>query len=283
MTATLLNDIRYGMPAEEYHANPALSSSGARKLLPPSCPAIYHYERQHPPARKRTFELGHAAHKTVLGIGPDLVLVDEERWDTKETKARVAEIRNEGGVPLKKHEYDQVQAMATALRRHEWASALLDPSTGQPEVSLFWQDQRTGLDRRARFDWLRTEASGRFLGVDYKTAESASLDDIRKAIHNYGYNLAADWYLDGARTLGLAGPDAAFLLIVQEKTPPFVVTVVQIDSTALAIGRVENRRAIDIYMRCTETGIWPGYTDDVALVGVPAYIENRYDEWELHR
>jgi hypothetical protein len=40
----------YEMSADEYHARPELSSSGARKLLPPHTPAQFAYERRHPQA-----------------------------------------------------------------------------------------------------------------------------------------------------------------------------------------------------------------------------------------
>ena len=54
----------YEMTNEEYHSHRyALSSSGARKLLPPSCPAIFRYEQDHPQPPKKVFDIGSAAHK----------------------------------------------------------------------------------------------------------------------------------------------------------------------------------------------------------------------------
>ncbi|MBO0827768.1 MAG: hypothetical protein J2P24_08300 [Streptosporangiales bacterium] len=42
----------YNLPAAVYHADPvpggSLSQSGAKKLLPPSCPALYRYWADHP-------------------------------------------------------------------------------------------------------------------------------------------------------------------------------------------------------------------------------------------
>jgi len=93
------------LPVEEYHRDPvvggSLSSSGARKLLPPSCPALFAYERDNPPASTKTFEIGHAAHQAGLGVGPELVVVSAEKWDTNAVKAEVAGIRDAGMVPLK--------------------------------------------------------------------------------------------------------------------------------------------------------------------------------------
>jgi hypothetical protein len=43
-----------------------------------------------------TFDFGHAAHKLVLGAGPEIVVVDAERWDTKAIKEEVAAIHAAG-------------------------------------------------------------------------------------------------------------------------------------------------------------------------------------------
>jgi hypothetical protein len=49
----------YQMTNEEYHADRgSLSSSGARKLLPPSCPALFRHAQDTPQEPKKTFELG---------------------------------------------------------------------------------------------------------------------------------------------------------------------------------------------------------------------------------
>lgn len=267
----------YDIPADVYHADPieggSLSASGVKKLLSPSCPALYKYERDNPPPPRRLFELGHAAHKEVLGSGPDLVLVDRDRWDTKEVKAQLAEIRAAGGVPLKRAEWDMVRAMAAALRAHPIAGPLLDPASGRAEQSLFWRD--SGIWRRARVDWLRDARPGRLIVPDYKTCDSAAPDDLPKAIHNLGYHRAAAWYRAAVRALGL-DEDPAFVLVFQEKTPPYLVTVAEPDRDALARGEAENRAAIEIYRECMETGVWPGYADDVVTVGLPPWVKAQH-------
>lgn len=270
----------YEMTAATYHADPvdggSLSSTGARKLLPPSCPALFQHERQHGTAPRKVWDLGHAAHKVVLGTGPDLVLIDRERWDTNAVKAEVAAVREAGGVPLKRSEYEQVHAMAAALREHPIASALLRPEGGKAEQALFWIDPETGIWCRALVDFLPHAVPGRrLLAADYKTCVSAAPDDIQKAIHDHGYYLQDDWYRGGIRALELAA-DVAFLFVFQMKTAPYLVTVAEVDPTGQAIGAHQNRLARLTYQQCTTTGRWPGWTDDVALVSLPGWIEKRY-------
>lgn len=268
------------MTNEQYHADhTSLSSSGARKLLPPSCPAKFRYEQDNPPAPTKTFDHGNAAHKTVLGNGPKLILVDHPAWTTKEAKAEVAEARAQGGIPLKQHEIDMVNAMADEIRRHPLAAALLDPAFGAPEQSGFWIDGPSGIRRRVRFDWLPSIQSGRLIIPDYKTAADASDEAMQKDIAKYGYNQQADWYEEGARALGLGGEDAEMLLIVQEKKPPYLVNVIGIEFGSRVIGRAKNRAAIEKFAECTDTGYWPGYSDNEPnYLALPGYAENRDKE-----
>lgn len=271
----------YDVPAEVYHADPvpagSLSSSGARKLLRPSCPALFKYERDHGQPYKKVFDLGTAAHKLVLGSGPELVDMGPGRWDTNEAKARVKAIRERGAIPLKEAEYQQVQEMAAALRRHPVAAALFNPERGRAEQSLFWQDPQTGIWRRARFDWLPDRIDGRLIIPDYKTCLSAEPEALRKSVYNFGYFQQAPWYIDAAVALGLhGGAKPAFVFVAQEKTPPYLVTVFELDVVALGIGRDLNRKAIDLYAECVRTGRWPGYSDDIELLSLPGWVENTY-------
>ncbi|MFI1734011.1 PD-(D/E)XK nuclease-like domain-containing protein [Streptomyces acidicola] len=264
------------MTNEEYHSHRyALSSSGARKLLPPSCPAIFRYEQDHPQPPKKVWDIGNAAHKLVLGNGPTLKKIEHETWNTNVAKAAVARAREAGEIPLKPAEHEQVHAMADALRRHPVASLLFDPERGTPEQSLFWRDDRTNVMRRARLDWLPNPRSGRLIIPDYKTCRSANPEKLAKDIDEYGYHQQDDWYRSACRSLGLADDDAAFVFVCQEKTAPYVITVVEVSATSRRIGAARNRRALETFARCTETGYWPGYSDDVVPLSLPGWAETR--------
>lgn len=268
----------YEMPAETYHADPvpegSLSQSGAKTLL--RAPALFAYEREHGRAPTKAMDFGQAAHARLLGTGPEIVVVDADDWKTKAAQDTRKGAHADGAVAMLAREVEQLDAMVRKLREHPVAAALLQPESGTPEQSLFWRDAPTGVWRRARLDWLpHARPDGRLFVADYKSARSAEKSDLEKAIDNYGYHQQADWYLDGIRALGLAA-DPVFLFVFQEKTPPYLVNVVQPDAMALRIGRHLNRQAIDLYAECVRTGRWPGYSDDVELVGVPGYTEYRF-------
>lgn len=257
----------YELDHATYHADPvpggSLSSSGARLLLPPSCPARYRWEADHPSPPSDAMERGTAAHTVLLGTGPAVVEVDADSWRTKAAKQAREDITAAGGVALLPDDYAHVHAMAAALAVHPLARHLFNPDHGDPERSLFWVDGPSGVWRRARLDWLPHPQPGRRpLVVDYKTTATASPAALARTITSYGYHLQAAWYLDAGAALGLWDESAVFLFVFQERTPPYLVTVAEVSAIDMRTGRQANRRAIDTYRACTESGRWPGYSDD---------------------
>lgn len=269
----------YNLPPEVYHADPApvpsLSSTGARRLLPPSCPAKFAYEREHGSPTKRELDLGKAAHHLVLGVGPELVTINADNYRTNAAQAKRDEAHATGAVPLLAHELEQVQQMAAAIRAHPTAAGLL--GQGRPEQALFWVDQATGVWCRALLDWLPSSTTGRPMWLpEYKTTHTAAPERLDKLVLDRGYHIQAAWNIEAVKALGLAH-EVEWYWIWQEKTPPYLVTVGPIRDIALRIGTEEVRRAIDLYARCTTTGRWPGYGDDELVpVGLPGWVENEY-------
>lgn len=278
-----------GMPVEQYLTHPALSASGAKLLLPPSSPAIFRWQADHGRPHKDEFDFGHAAHKEVLGDGAPVEIIDAADWRTKAAREAKEKAYANGRIPLLPADWATVQAMAAALRRHPIAGALFEPGTGRPEQTLIWRDDETGVMRRARLDWLRNTrtAGGVLIIPDYKSCDSANPEAAAKALYNFGYYRQAPWYGDGAEALGLADA-AAFVLVMQEKTPPYQVAVYQPDPFAMQAGRRLNRKAIAVYRDCVESGHWPGYAvttasgvltsdRDVLPLGLPGWAEYQHN------
>ncbi len=166
-----------------------------------------------------------------------------------------------------------VKAMAAAIRSHPVASRLF--AEGAAEQAMFWPDERSGVIRRGKLDWLPNPGDGRMIVPDYKTAVSAERGKFERAMWDYGYYMQAPWYLDGIEAC-LGETDAAFVFVVQEKTAPYLVNVIQPDQNALKIGRIRARRALTVYAECVASGRWPGYSDDVETASLPIWVENRY-------
>lgn len=279
ITAPGVHDI----DAELYHLDPveggSLSSSGARKLLPPHCPARFRWERDNPPEHRSHWDISHAAHKLVLGTGPELVEVHAENWRTNAAKAARDEAYEAGAVPLLSADFVMVHDMADALRAHPVASVLFEPGRGAAEQSLFWIDQTTGVCCRARLDWLPRPLPGQRLIIpDYKTCHSADPETLGRSMHQFGYEQQDAWYQAGCAALGLADSSTAFVFVCQEKTPPYLVTIVELDHVARRIGQIKNRLALDIYARCRKADEWPAYADEVVPISLPPWVEKQWGD-----
>lgn len=272
--------IRDDLTAEAYHADrTSISSSGLRALLAPGCPAQFKYDRDNPPAPKREFDLGHAAHRLVLGIGEELEPLDFDNYLTKAAKAARDEAREAGAVPLLTHEWEQVQAMAEAIRRHPIAGPLFAPGTGRAELSLFWTDPATGVRCRVRPDWLK-EMPGLALAVDYKTAKDASPEAVSRAIRDRAYHQQDALYTDGIWA-ALKPEDVRFIFVFQSKTAPYLITVRELTQQDRDIGRARNERGLRIYADCVARNEWPDWTGpvtEIPQIGMPTWDTIRQAE-----
>jgi hypothetical protein len=264
----------YDIPAELYHRDPipggSLSSTGIRRLT--DTPARFKWFLDNPEPYKPAYEFGTAFHTQILGDGPELIVVDADLWNTKEVKAKIAEIRAAGNVPLKREAKQRIDDMAEALASHPEASELLAPGSGVAEMSAFWPDPR-GVWRRTRFDWLRPDGI-----ADLKSTTSVHPDAIEKTVEKWGYHQQDPWYRETAIELGLIPADGFFKFVFQEKQPPYLVQVVELDFPARVIGSELNDRAIRTYLHCMATGEWPAYSLTTLHVSLPPWFERKYIE-----
>jgi hypothetical protein len=278
-----------GMPAEVYHRDPvigrSLTASGVKRIRPPGCPAKFLHWRENAEPSKPSAEAGTLAHAVLLGVGPRVVLVEPNeksgRWDTNALRAKVAAIRDAGGVPVKPDELERAQDMADAIADHERAYQLL--FVGQPEAVIVWTDPDTGVRCRAMLDVLPPAVDGVIHLPDYKTTENdASPGNVERLVDAYGWHVQMAFRRRGLRALGLAG-DVRCFDVVQERTPPYLVHPVELDMVALKVGDYEVRRALEDYAECDRTGVWWGYGTglkhlDPTLVSVPMWTARRYED-----
>lgn len=273
--------VRGDLSAEAYHADrTSISSSGLRAILAPGCPAQFKYDREHPAAPKREFDLGHAAHKLVLGEGPDFEIIAFPDYKKVAAQRLRDEAYEAGLVPLLTKEHDMVQAMAEAVRQHPVAGPLFSPDEGVAEQSIYWTDVQTGVRCRCRPDWMpHRQEDGRLVVVDYKTAKAVDDAALKKAVYDRGYHAQAAFYLDGVKAAGLAGDqEPAFVFVFQSKTAPYLVHLVELDFPALTLGAARNERALRIYAECERTGIWQGFNDRITYLPLPPWAEKRDQE-----
>lgn len=234
-----------------------LSVSGAKKLLPPSCPAKF-AATQGVEEHRPQFDEGKAFHRAVLGDGAEVVVWDGDSWRSADARAFRDAAYAEGKVPLLAATATEVELMAAAVKAHDIAPKLF--TGGAAEVSAFWVDEATGVKCKARFDYLPDAQPGRRLIVpDLKSAVSADPGEFSRAAARFGYVMQQLHYSSAIRHLGIDA-DPAFLFVVVEKDAPYLVNVGQfadpldIKATAVALDK-----ALRLYAECLAADHWPGY------------------------
>ncbi|ORV82862.1 hypothetical protein AWC11_23165 [Mycobacterium interjectum] len=281
-----LPDGQYGWISEgDYHADrKRLSSTGARLLLPPSVPARFRWVQDHPQPPKRAYDIGHVAHREILGKGAEITVLDPDVHGlTKDGKPAAnpratagwkeaeADARRRGTVPIHADDYMAAQRMAAEVFAHPDAGWIL--ADGAAEMSLYATGP-FGVPMRARPDSMSYPDGNRLWMADVKTSTTADPAEFARKAADFGYHIQAAFYRCVAQLLGL-DTDPAFVFIVVEKEPPHLVSVVEWDAEAMAEGDRLVGQALATYARCVETGEWPGYLPGIQPIRLPA--------WAIHR
>ena len=266
----------FDLSMAEYHGQPtvghSVSGSGLVKIEQTSL-AHYNWHRLNPDdsdspalAFGRAFhclllegsDAFHAAY-AVKPAGMNFATTEGKRW----------KVDHAGREIISDDNFQRAEAMVAAVRNHPLCGKVF--RDGKPERSLIWKDEPTGVWLKARPDWL--PQLGQTI-ANLKSAGSLHPETWERDAIKYGYHQGAALMADGLRAvLGWEKPVPYF--IVQEKEPPYLVAPVVIDDDVIAWGRLLNRRALDRLARALETDHWPGYTEGVMTVRMPAWAETK--------
>lgn len=266
--------IIHDMPDHVYHSRPELSSTGARLLLPEfgGSPAKFKY-RQGRDYTSAAFDVGKAVHAQVLGVGaqavayPDDVLASNGAASTKAAKDWADDVRAAGNIPMKASELRPIFGMAEAVLAHPTARELFE-LPGHREVSVF--SEVDGVPTRARFDALTDQ-----YGIDLKTSSKpVDADTFTRTVIYYGYHVQQEFYRDTHRAFG----EIEFVFVCVETAAPYLVGVHRLDLTYEEMGRTLARVARETYAACEESGVWPGYPEDVQTLTPPVWAAMAFDE-----
>lgn len=259
----------YDMPALDYHADPipggSLSCTRAKLLLEEAGPAKYRHRSLAGPEHKPVFDLGTAVHALVLGKGSErLRIIDADTYRTVASREARDTAYADGVTPVLRSEMQQAEDMAAVIDRHTLARETL---TGLTEHAAFYQ-RPDGLWLRGQMDVM---ADG--WTADYKTAADASSAGFTRAVWRYRYHMQAAWY---RRLRGwLTDRWLPYRLVAQEKSAPYLVSVWEATPDYIELGEADMDEAIATYLRCKESGEWPGYPNDVQILTPPDWV---YDE-----
>lgn len=184
-------------------------------------------------------------------------------------------------------ELARAQAMAEAVMSHPVAGKLLSPKAGVAELSCYWLDEETGVLCRCRPDFWRDDG----IVVDLKTTADASPEGFAKSINDWRYHVQQAFYEDGMKAAGKQAPEQraddptglvmadgwgrplpkAFVFVAVENEYPHPVGVYRIETESVEIGRREYRADLAAYAESLRTDKWPGYSDRIEPISLPAW------------
>jgi hypothetical protein len=285
----------YQMPAPDYFADPcpapSLNQSLAKVLLDQSpLHARHEHPRLCPPDADdepekydKTKAIGNAAHSLLIGRGKDIAIAPAEfaNWQKKDAQAFKAKAIEDGKEPIIAAHYERAVALVQNTRRGlaavGWTDAF-EPGQGFGEVVLAWQED--GLWLRCMVDWLTPD---RRVVYDLKsTAASAAPHAIPNKMCDDGWDVQAAMIERGLDVLNPANAGRRrYRFVAQENYAPFAMTPCELPESSLTMGRRKLSAAIQIWRRCYETDVWPGYPLEPTHPLYPNYAESRWVEREM--
>jgi hypothetical protein len=269
--------IIYDMPDKDYHRDRAVSKSRLwTRHEREGLGEWWQYEEGHKPPETPALHLGSAIHCAVLE--PDLfdskyAVAPECDRRTKIGKETYAEFQLTlaGREAIAQDERDTCLHIAEALRKQQpLIGETLAQDKGHSEVSVFWHDPDTGLECKARPDWLSSNGE---VVIDLKTTRDARPREFAKACAEHGYHLQNAWYMRGLQWA--RGKDGLlpkhFVFAAVEKEPPYLCALYELDALSVSFGWSECRRLLNLIAESKRTGIWPGLSQDVQTLSLPKW------------
>jgi len=172
-------------------------------------------------------------------------------------------------IVLGKGDRDRIKGMGEAIRAHSKALSFLKASD-ETELTLVWDDAATGVRMKAKLDTFSS-----LVGMgDLKSTTCARGGAFGRSMYDYGYHRQAAMYIDGAKALGMG--DVPFTIIAVEKEAPHGVALYTVGDESIAVGRVEYREVLREVVKARQTGVWPGYGEDVMHLDVPEWVFKRF-------
>ena len=274
------------MPAEQYHAIEAMSSSGLRTLAR----SPWHYKHRQPMTPTKPMLQGTLAHCAQLephALADRYIVVPDgaPRRPTKaqlgaknpspESQAAIAwwasfHATAAGREIVSAEDYATTQAQLAAIKADTTLRELF--ATGYSEASVFWVDEQTGIYCKARPDWVHYIDGKTVTLVDLKSTVDESPSGFGRASARMGYHLQAAHYVEGFQQATRLDVRQFIFAAVTSAAPILAVPYALTDEIE-AQGFDERRELMDRYAWCVANDQWPHYGEGIQMLDFPAYAK----------
>lgn len=269
--------LQFGLDIEAYHGGPGISKSGLDDI--DRSPAIYfarHLDPRRPAPVVKAGQLeGALTHCAVLepdmfplryAVGPAV---------NRNTKVWKEFVESTALTAIQPDQYEAAMRQADSVRALPEVREALQ--RGHAETSAYWIDPATGELCRCRPDWAHEPNETAAILLDLKTCSDASPGEFRRQIARKRYHVQDAFYSDGY-SLASGRDVLAFVFVAVETEWPYAASAVLLDDASREAGRSAYRQNLNTYARCRATGVWPGYSDAIEIVSLPAWALNQEKE-----
>ena len=165
--------------------------------------------------------------------------------------------------------WNTYEQAAAAVWRNPYARELLE-ADGWAESTLHFTDEPTGIECKARPDWLLRDCS---VVVDLKTTRDAG-PKFERSADTFRYHVQSGFYTEAVRRTTGTTPQA-FIFLCVELEPPFSVAVYKADADFVRAGLEEAQVDLQVLAACRSSDRWPGYGDIVRPLRLPPWKRNK--------
>ena len=275
--------LKTGISNRDYHGSVDLLSRSTAWNLLTTCPQKVRHELNYPKASTPAQILGSAFHSATL---------EPEKFDD-EFAVKPDEIDGQG--PRTKHYKEAFEIMQKNEPDKSWlapsdydlvmdmAASALD----HPILRTHMSESRSIIEGTGRFEMegakckVRPDLYNPLAGVvlDLKSTLDASPKGFAKSVRQWGYTFQACWYMHGLRLIG--EKPRQFIFLAVEKFPPFLTAAYTITASEIdkQLGNME--KAWQLWANCENSGIWPGYTDEITTLELGLYGTNRLNVMQM--
>lgn len=250
----------YDQSNEQYHSSPGYSSTNLIDCMSYS-EAHMKYWKENPQKPTPSMIEGTMLHEALIEphIFESKYLVADGR--SKEGKALLE--ANPDKIKVSESQMSKVIAMRDSVLKNTNIQSLI--TGAQVEKAFYWNDVDTGLLCKTKPDLLRTDLG---LIIDIKTIDSGTLWNVKRAIRDYKYHLSAAFYKDGVNSILKEMKVKEFMFVFIEKEAPHGVRKIILSLSDLEKGFNEYKEALTRIKKCTDSGQWPSYPDEVVELNV---------------
>lgn len=242
----------YKIPESVYFKRPEVSKSDLDHLR--RSPKAYKYNKDVGiKFDSPSLLLGKVVHSLYLepeSFNDDFVIKPTIDRRTKIGKSMWAdfEAANSDKTIIDQEVFDKANGLVFRVERELGKISEVCPAKGHPEVSAFFRLNEVAC--RGRFDYLGEDH------IIYDLKTTSSLETFEKSVANFGYHRQLAFY--GLGLASLTKKFKGFKFIVIETNEPYDSAILELDMSAMRVGKTEILELLERLKVCRKDNSWPG-------------------------